>query len=58
MNTKEGDTFNIDNDGELEVIETPGHLDDHLSFLYKSPNNPSVLFTGDHILSIATVKFA
>ena len=31
-NTKEGDTFELDDSLSLFVIETPGHKEDHLSF--------------------------
>jgi glyoxylase-like metal-dependent hydrolase (beta-lactamase superfamily II) len=36
-NTREGDSFTIENDNgiasQLLPIETPGHIDDHLCFL-------------------------
>ena len=41
---KEGSTIQLDSDFTLEVIESPGHIDDHLSLL--DPNH-SILYVGD-----------
>lgn len=50
FNTREGDVFTIDDYATLKVIETPGHLEDHICFLLEVKGEPSYLFTGDHIL--------
>jgi hypothetical protein len=41
---KEGDQIELDSDHQLEVLETPGHIDDHISLLLKSQQ---ILFVGD-----------
>jgi len=41
---KEGNWIELDSDNRLEVLETPGHIDDHLSFLL---NPQQILFVGD-----------
>ncbi|HUY00098.1 MAG TPA: MBL fold metallo-hydrolase [Candidatus Deferrimicrobium sp.] len=41
---KEGAIINLDDDYVLEVIETPGHISDHLSFLERKNH---ILFVGD-----------
>jgi glyoxylase-like metal-dependent hydrolase (beta-lactamase superfamily II) len=41
---EEGTMINLDSDYVLEVIETPGHISDHLSFLERKNN---ILFVGD-----------
>jgi glyoxylase-like metal-dependent hydrolase (beta-lactamase superfamily II) len=57
MNTKEGDTFTLDEDNiTLKPIETPGHWDDHLCFMLEDPGQETILFTGDHIIGAASVS--
>lgn len=41
---KEGDLIKLDSKYRLEVLETPGHIDDHISFLLKEMK---ILFVGD-----------
>lgn len=36
FNVREGDVFTIDDYATLKVIETPGHLDDHICFLLEA----------------------
>ena len=33
--------------GDIDVLETPGHTSDCVSFVYKSPHGKTYLFTGD-----------
>lgn len=56
INVREGDVFRVDDYATVKVIETPGHLEDHLCFLLEAPGEPSYLFTGDHILGSKTVR--
>ena len=39
------------------MIETPGHYYDHLCFFLETKGQPSVLFTGDHILGSDTTTY-
>jgi len=41
---KEGSQIELDSNFKLEVLETPGHIDDHISFLLK---RQQILFVGD-----------
>lgn len=56
-NTREGDTFSQDG-AAITVVETPGHIDDHLCFLLKEPGEPTYLFTGDHIIGADSVRLS
>mmetsp|Transcript_23788 Transcript_23788/g.23484 ORF Transcript_23788/g.23484 Transcript_23788/m.23484 type:complete len:158 (-) Transcript_23788:401-874(-) len=47
---KDGDVFHVDDTGTIQVISTPGHWPDHSCFLFKHSGDPTLLFTGDHIL--------
>lgn len=60
MNTREGDTFQVEAEDPthpvtLTVIETPGHISDHLCFLIEEAGEPTMMFTGDHIIGADSV---
>ena len=47
----EGKVFELDDHISIESIFTPGHIDDHVSFLMVEKNlNERILFSGDIIL--------
>lgn len=61
LNIRENDVFPVDDASSIRVIETPGHLGDHLCFLLSTISEPgheepTYLFTGDHILGSQTVS--
>lgn len=59
MNVREGDVFEIkekDLTLKLTVVETPGHIKDHLCFLLEQKGEETILFTGDHIIGAPTVS--
>ena len=49
FNIENGQTFQVQDDIQIESIYTPGHLDDHMSFLIKTPQE-SILISGDIVL--------
>jgi len=38
----------------LRVVHTPGHASNHVCFLLTAPNEPGLLFSGDHVLEGVT----
>lgn len=56
LNVRENDTIKID-ECVLKVIETPGHLQDHLCFQLNAPGESPMLFTGDHIIGADSVFY-
>ncbi|MCO4795211.1 MAG: MBL fold metallo-hydrolase, partial [Bacteriovoracaceae bacterium] len=46
-----GDVVEIDEENQLEVLDTPGHTFAHLCFLLKNNNKASAVFTGDTLFN-------
>ena len=53
----DGFSIQIEPDLTLEVIETPGHKVDHISFSLRHQQNQADLFPGDLILGTPSVSF-
>ena len=45
--------FTVQEGLEIEAVFTPGHIDDHMSFLLKD-GKETILFSGDVILGVAS----
>ena len=57
FNIGEGDVFSIEGNSKLSVIETPGHIDDHLCFMLEEAGEETMMFTGDHIIGADSVNY-
>lgn len=56
-NVGDGDSFEVEPNLKLFVIETPGHKEDHLSYGLEDGNNDlKILFPGDAILGTPSVS--